>query len=48
MKINGVASFATSTLSAGSHNIFAQYTGDSNFNGSTVAQFVFVNRANVL
>ena len=31
----GSASFATSSLSAGSHNITAEYTGDSNYNAST-------------
>lgn len=31
----GVAVFSTSALSVGSHNITAQYSGDSNFNGAT-------------
>ena len=30
----GVASLSTSALAAGTHNITAQYSGDSNFNGS--------------
>jgi hypothetical protein len=31
----GVASFATSSLAAGSHSITAKYSGDANYNGST-------------
>ena len=31
---SGVASLSTSALAAGTHNITAQYSGDSNFNGS--------------
>jgi hypothetical protein len=32
---NGVASFTTSSLSSGSHNITAVYPGTTNINGST-------------
>jgi hypothetical protein len=32
---NGVATFSTSTLTAGTHSITAGYGGDNNFNGST-------------
>jgi len=35
-----VASFATSTLAAGWHNITATYSGDSNYGGSTSATLV--------
>jgi Bacterial Ig-like domain (group 3)/FG-GAP-like repeat len=34
---SGVATFSTSTLAMGTHNITAVYGGDSNFNGSTSA-----------
>ncbi|HZU31827.1 MAG TPA: Ig-like domain-containing protein, partial [Candidatus Angelobacter sp.] len=36
----GTASFTTSSLSAGSHSITAQYSGDDNFNGSVSAALV--------
>jgi hypothetical protein len=35
-----VATFATSTLSSGSHTITAVYGGDTNFAGSTSAPLV--------
>ncbi len=34
---NGVASFTTSTLSHGAHNISVSYAGDTNFSGTTNA-----------
>jgi Subtilase family/Bacterial Ig-like domain (group 3)/FG-GAP-like repeat len=37
---NGVASFTTAGLAAGSHSISAQYSGDANFNGATSAALV--------
>jgi hypothetical protein len=43
---NGVASVSTSTLSAGSHNITALYTGDANFLPSSSNSFAFtLNKA---
>jgi len=39
---NKTATFSTSSLSAGSHNITAAYAGDTNFNGSTSAVLVQV------
>jgi hypothetical protein len=33
----GVASFATSSLAAGTHSISAKYSGDANYSGSTSA-----------
>jgi parallel beta-helix repeat protein len=33
--VNGVATWSTSTLTAGSHSITAVYSGDTNFSGST-------------
>jgi hypothetical protein len=38
--VGGVATFATSTLSSGSHTITAVYGGDTNFAGSTSAPLV--------
>ena len=35
LNASGVATYSTSSLSAGSHSITAAYSGDSNFNGST-------------
>jgi hypothetical protein len=32
---NGIASFTTSSLTAGTHSITAVYGGDGNFNGSS-------------
>jgi subtilisin family serine protease len=38
--VNGSASFTTPALSAGSHSISAQYSGDANFNSATSAALV--------
>jgi hypothetical protein len=35
LNASGVATFATSTLSPGTHNIFARYTGDAKYNSSS-------------
>jgi hypothetical protein len=44
---SGVASLSTTTLSAGTHSITAQYGGDSTYNGSTSAALSqTVNKAN--
>jgi beta-glucanase (GH16 family) len=43
--IGGTATFGTSSLSVGTHNITAVYTGDANFTGSTSSSFAqTVNR----
>ena len=45
---SGVATYSTSTLSAGSHSITAVYGGDSNFSGSTSAVLTQVVNTPVL
>ncbi len=43
----GVATYATSTLAVGSHNVSATYSGDGNFNGSAASSInQAVNKAN--
>lgn len=42
MLSNGVATFSTSTLPAGTYSVTAVYSGDTNFNGSTSAPVTVV------
>jgi hypothetical protein len=44
---SGQATFSTSSLSAGSHSITAEYGGDSNFNGSISAVFTQIAAYNL-